>query len=155
MKKIIRFFFIIIMYSFNCVAQEEISLQNQDDQQVKAEQQPLLKVKDIRNVNKTDVIVIEGLNKITAKSYRYSVKIGETVNFERITIQPLICWKSSPDQVSENKALLKVIETSVNGNKKEIFYGWMFSSSPSASSMEHPMYDIRVVDCLKDNENNN
>lgn len=158
MIKINKIFLIIFfLFSFNCFAQDELVIDdvdlNSNNQQI--EEKPLLKVKDIRNINKAGVVIIEGLNKITAKSYKYNVKIGETINFERLTIQPLACWKSSPDQVSENKVLLKVIETSVSGDKKEIFYGWMFSSSPSASSMEHPMYDIRIVDCLRNSESNN
>lgn len=157
MNKIVKIFFVIfILYNFNCLAQSVSSideaLENQNDPQ---EEEQLLKVKDIKSINKADVAVIEGLNKITAKSYRYNVKIGEAINFERLTVRPLVCWKSSPDQVAENKVLLKVVETLVNGDKKEIFYGWMFSSSPSASSMEHPMYDIRIVDCLKNVENSN
>ncbi|HSQ97989.1 MAG TPA: DUF2155 domain-containing protein [Rickettsiales bacterium] len=144
--------FLVIFFAFNCFAQETISnnVENLDNQEII--QQPTLKVKDIKSINQGNVVVLEGLNKITAKSYKYNVKIGESIDFERLTIKPLVCWKSSPDQVSENKVLLKIIETSVDGNKKQIFYGWMFSSSPSASSMEHPMYDIRVVDCLKNND---
>ena len=158
MKKIINGFFVIFFIcNLNCFAKENAvageMLESQDDQQVN--EKTLLKVKDIKDINKADVVVLEGLNKITAKSYKYNVKVGDSINFERLTIQPLICWKSSPDQVSENKVLLRIIETSVGGDKKEIFYGWMFSSSPSASSMEHPMYDIRIVDCLKSPENNN
>jgi hypothetical protein len=31
--------------------------------------------------------------------------------------------------------------------EKRIFYGWMFSSSPSVSSLEHPIYDITALNC--------
>jgi hypothetical protein len=31
-----------------------------------------------------------------------------------------------------------------------IFSGWMFAQSPALSALEHPVYDIWVVDCKKD-----
>jgi hypothetical protein len=153
MEKVIRIVFIIsLIYCFDCFAQNTIedSTMVQKSTNLEVNENQTLKIKDIDLMNKADIVTIESLNKITAKSYRYNVKINNTINFERLMIQPLACWKSSPDQVSENKALLKIVETSVNGSKKQIFYGWMFSSSPSISSMEHPMYDIRVVDCIVD-----
>lgn len=151
MKKVINIVLLILfLINANCFA-EEVSSEEQTQNKEEVVQKPILKVKDIESINKADIVVIEGLNKITAKSYKYKVKVGSSVNFERLTVMPLVCWKSSPDQVSENKALLKIVETSIDGSKKQIFYGWMFSSSPSVSSMEHPMYDIRIVDCLKSN----
>ncbi|MGB2533926.1 MAG: DUF2155 domain-containing protein [Candidatus Puniceispirillum sp.] len=31
---------------------------------------------------------------------------------------------------------------------KPVFAGWMFSSSPAVSAMEHPVYDITLLKCL-------
>jgi hypothetical protein len=28
-----------------------------------------------------------------------------------------------------------------------VFRGWMFASAPAVSAMDHPVYDIWVVDC--------
>ena len=28
-----------------------------------------------------------------------------------------------------------------------IFAGWMFASSPALSALEHPVYDVWVIDC--------
>ncbi len=111
-----------------------------------------IKIKDTKEINKTNTIKIQALNKITAKSYEYKIKIGDSIEFERLIITPLFCWKSAPSDIPENKALLKISENQLNKEQKEIFYGWMFSSAPSISSLEHPMYDIKVVDCLKIHE---
>lgn len=108
-----------------------------------------IKIKDTKEINETNTIKIQALNKITAKSYEYKIKIGDSIKFERLIITPLFCWKSAPSDIPENKALLKISENQLNKEQKEIFYGWMFSSAPSISSLEHPMYDIKVVDCLK------
>lgn len=105
------------------------------------------KIKDTKDINKTNTITIQALNKITGKNYEYKIRIGESKEFERLIITPLYCWASAPTEVVENKALLKVVENKLNKEQEEIFYGWMFSSSPSISTLEHPMYDIKVVDC--------
>jgi hypothetical protein len=31
-----------------------------------------------------------------------------------------------------------------------VFSGWMFSSSPAVSAMEHPVYDITLLSCKPD-----
>lgn len=106
-----------------------------------------IKIKDVKEVNKANIVVIQALNKITAKTYTYEVKIGDEMTFERLVIKPLFCWKSSPAEIPENKVLIKITENKLDKTKDEIFYGWMFSSSPGLSSLEHPMYDITIVDC--------
>ena len=31
---------------------------------------------------------------------------------------------------------------------KKLFSGWMFASIPALSALDHPVYDIWVLDCL-------
>ena len=31
--------------------------------------------------------------------------------------------------------------------RREIFSGWMFASSPALNALEHPTYDIWAIDC--------
>ena len=117
-----------------------------------------VKIKDTKEINKANTVTIQALNKITGKSYEYKIKINDSQNFERLIITPLYCWKSSPSEIPENKVLLKVVENKINKGQEEIFYGWMFSSSPSISTLEHPIYDIKVVNCeniTSEDENNN
>ncbi|ADM10254.1 hypothetical protein PB2503_11034 [Parvularcula bermudensis HTCC2503] len=38
-----------------------------------------------------------------------------------------------------------VIDTEALG--EDVFKGWMFASSPSLNAMEHPVYDVWVIDC--------
>jgi hypothetical protein len=44
--------------------------------------------------------------------------------------------------------LLEVAEI-YQDTKKLIFFGWLFASSPSVSSLEHPIYDLVALNCLK------
>lgn len=155
MNKIILFL-IIYFISINNVFSEDLkkhTLTELNEQEVIVEEE-IIKIKDVKDINKANIVIIQALNKITAKSYRYEIKIGEEINFERIVIKPLFCWKSSPEDIPENKVLLKIKENKLDKTQSEIFYGWMFSSSPSISSVEHPMYDITVINCKNSEEVN-
>jgi hypothetical protein len=92
-------------------------------------------------------IVLKGLNKITGHVLTLHSHINKGVKFGNLEITPKICWKSSPEDLPENKALLEIFETKPSGLKERIFYGWMFSSSPSISSLEHALYDITLLEC--------
>jgi len=97
--------------------------------------------------NLAPVAILQGLNKINAKTSELKVPVGGKVSFGSLSIEAKKCWKSPPDQSPENKILLKIIEIGADGVENTIFYGWMFSSSPSISSLEHPIYDITAISC--------
>ena len=42
---------------------------------------------------------------------------------------------------------MKPGEAAVGANR--IFSGWMFKSSPALSALEHPVYDVGVLDCKR------
>ncbi len=94
------------------------------------------------------VAIIQGLNKITAKTLLLEIKVGDTIKFGKLSITAHKCWQAPLDQKPESKILLEIYDS---GNKDDsrtrIFYGWMFSSSPSISALEHPIYDIAAVGC--------
>ena len=57
------------------------------------------------------------------------------------------CLKKPPEETPENAAFLTIIDD--DNSEKPVFHGWMFSSNPALSAMEHPVYDIWVVECGK------
>lgn len=99
-----------------------------------------------------DLVKMRGLNKITGKTSTIEAKIGDVIQFEQLEILFLKCWKSYPEENTENKLLLKIFENKDN-KKNLIFYGWFFSSSPSISGLEHPLYDLKLLTCEKDTNN--
>jgi hypothetical protein len=114
---------------------------NQDSNKLLVGNQP-----SERFVNNAELQII---NKITGKVYKIRAKIDEPVVFERLEIIPLKCWKSFPEENPENKLLLRIFETNQHSRKKElIFYGWIFSSTPSVSGLEHSLYDVELKDCM-------
>lgn len=97
--------------------------------------------------NFTKKIRILASNKITARSEIITAKINEKVKYGKLTIVPRVCWRAPESEKTENKALLQIFETNQD-HKKEIFSGWMFSSSPSLSTVEHALYDVNLLECI-------
>ena len=94
-----------------------------------------------------EVAVLEALDKITGRVFKLEAAIGSEVEFGRLRINPYKCYKSPPEQPPESIAFLEIRETRPNHEIKQVFAGWMFASSPGLSTLEHPIYDIVVLDC--------
>jgi hypothetical protein len=87
------------------------------------------------------------LDKVRAESRTYLLNVGRTVAYANIRIRPRACRKSSPLDDPEDAAFLQIWEVKPDGVSAWIFSGWMFASSPSLSAMDHPVYDVTVLDC--------
>lgn len=91
---------------------------------------------------------LQGLNKVTARTSDVEAPIGVVTRFGNLELIARACHKSAPEERPENTALLEIWELRPNESPKRIFNGWMFSSSPSVSALEHAVYDIVVLECL-------
>ena len=89
---------------------------------------------------------IQILNKINGFTYSYQMKVGAKISFKNIDIIMRNCFKSAPEISPEDLVLLDVYERKLD-EKESIFKGWMFSSTPSLNSLEHAIYDIRLINC--------
>ncbi len=65
-------------------------------------------------------------------------------------IDVIRCYTRPPEETPENSAYLNIVENLNDGKKQEVFSGWMFSSNPALSAMEHPVYDVWVIGCKND-----
>lgn len=91
--------------------------------------------------------VLQGLDKITARISTIKVAVGETVSFGSLQITLRACDKRPPEETPESAAFLQVVEQKPGEQPVTRFSGWMFASSPALSAMEHPVYDLWVLDC--------
>jgi hypothetical protein len=95
-----------------------------------------------------DTVLLQGLDKITARVSEIKVPVGGTVTFGALQITARACDKHPPEEAPEAAAFLEVIETKPDEKPVERFKGWMFASSPALSALEHPVYDLIVLDCV-------
>ena len=97
-----------------------------------------------------DIAVLRGLDKVTGRISTFSIPVGQVGQFGKIFIVPEACYTHPPEESPENSVFLYVFERSLKEENIELFKGWMFSSEPALSSMEHPVYDIWLIECQKD-----
>jgi len=96
----------------------------------------------------TPSVLLQALDKTTGRTSFLTLKVGEPYVYGDLTVMVEKCMKRPPEETPENSAYLVVREK----EDAEIFKGWMFSSNPALSSMEHPVYDIWVVECKGPND---
>ena len=95
--------------------------------------------------NFTDIKI---LDKISSKNILLKLKNGELKKFKDLSIKSLKCKNSEFDDNPEITAYIQVRDlTNKNNDEVFVFNGWMFSSSPSITPFDHPVYDVWLVRC--------
>jgi len=97
------------------------------------------------------VAVLQGLDKVTARISPVRAPLDTPTSFGTLEIVARTCRETPPTEPPESAAFLEIRElppaSDPDGPKTELFSGWMFASSPAVSALEHPVYDVWVVDC--------
>lgn len=91
--------------------------------------------------------IIMALDKVTARSTRLAIPVGTEAGYKTLSITVRACRKSTPLETPESAAFLEIVERQGLQEESHLFSGWMFASSPALSAMDHPVYDIWVLDC--------
>ena len=91
---------------------------------------------------------IKILDKISSKNTLIKLKNGELKKFKDLSVKSLKCKNSEFDDNPEITAYIQVRDlTNKNNDEVFVFNGWMFSSSPSITPFDHPVYDVWLVSC--------
>lgn len=123
-KKYFLFFFIIQFFNFNSLNANEWLI--------------------------GDNAVFQGLDKITARIKTFKIKVGEKVRFGVLDIKLDKCVYSKPTKMPESVAFIKISDETkrkLNFDNNFIFKGWIFASSPALNALEHPVYDLTLIEC--------
>jgi len=88
-----------------------------------------------------------GLDKITGRIINFEADIGETVQFGALRVKTDACYTRPATEAANTDAFVEVDEITLQGEVKRIFSGWMYAASPGLHGVEHPIYDIWLVDC--------
>lgn len=122
-------------------------------------------------------VTLRALNKVTAQFADLDVPIGQPQSFGTLTVLPRTCSTRPPEEFPETTVFLEVYsgENDIAGRRalgvreemeqpsltrvsldgevdvrtlgEPLFTGWMFASTPSLNALEHPTYDVWVIDC--------
>ena len=96
----------------------------------------------------SDGAVLQGLDKVTARISTIKAPLNEPVRFGTLEVIVRTCSKTPPEEPPESAAFIEIYEARPGEERVSLFSGWMFASSPALSAMEHPVYDVWVVDCM-------
>jgi hypothetical protein len=96
--------------------------------------------------------VVRGLDKVTATTHDFELELGKKKTFGSLTLELSYCRKRPPEEVPEVYAFLTITDRKTDGSGAEaegemVFNGWMFASSPALNPLEHPVYDVWILDC--------
>jgi hypothetical protein len=108
--------------------------------------------------------VFAGLDKTTGRIINFDVAIDETVQFGTLQVTPRLCNTRPQTETPQTTSFVEVDElvlksergadlksdvakTDAKQDAKRIFSGWMFAASPGLHGVEHPVYDVWLVDC--------
>lgn len=102
-----------------------------------------------RQMEDMNIVVLRTIDKISARTHTFEIPVERTVKFgASLFIKVRACRKASPIDKPESAAFLQIWERKPEDDKPEwVFSGWMFASNPSLSAMDHPVYDVWVIDC--------
>ena len=97
------------------------------------------------------IAVLQGLDKTTARVSTVEVPLDQSARFGTLVITARACVKKPPEEPPNTAAFLQIDEARPQGDAatdvQHLFSGWMFAQSPALSSLEHPVYDVTVLDC--------
>ena len=97
------------------------------------------------------VALLQGLDKVTARISPVRAPLEVPTQFGSLEIVARACRETPPTEPPESAAFLEIRElppvSDVGAPPIDLFSGWMFASSPAVSALEHPVYDVWVVDC--------
>jgi hypothetical protein len=93
------------------------------------------------------IAVLQTLDKVTGRVRTVDAPIEQTIRFGTLDIMVRTCRKRPPEEPPESAAFLEVREIKPGETPRTLFVGWSFASSPGVSAVEHPVYDVWVLDC--------
>ncbi|WP_273758790.1 DUF2155 domain-containing protein [Bartonella sp. AU55XJBT] len=99
------------------------------------------------------IAVFAGLDKITGRTTRFEVSLGEVYQYGALQVTPRACYTSSKDEPTRTTGFVEVNEVTLDKKIRRIFTGWMFADSPGLNAVEHPIYDVWLKDCKQNSQN--
>jgi hypothetical protein len=96
--------------------------------------------------------VVRGLDKVTGHASDYTLTIVRATRIGSLEVVARTCSKNAPEETPEVRIFVDVFErpparAGEESERRALWSGWLFASSPSLSALDHPYYDIWAIDC--------
>ena len=90
---------------------------------------------------------LQALDKVTARITVLDAPVGRPVDFGSLNITVRACNARPPDEVPDAAAYIEVRDSLLPPTAPLAFRGWMLANAPAAHMLEHPVYDLRILEC--------
>ena len=99
--------------------------------------------------------IIQALDKVTAETMRFSAPVGQPVRYKNLVFVVKACESTGLGGPSPQASAYVMIDNAPLPSEgvtppppKQVFKGWMFSSTPELNPLEHPIYDAWLIACM-------
>ena len=89
------------------------------------------------------------LDKISNKLIDKTILVDDSNEMATLNIKVYACFSEPPTEISEDYVLVD-INDNFQDIQKNVYRGWMISSSPEVTALEHPIYDLWLLSCIND-----
>ena len=96
----------------------------------------------------TNAALMQAMDKVTGRVNKIVVPVDSEVTFGDFSLVLRACKKRPAEETPENFAFLDVTDKSFGTEEYNIFRGWMLSSTPGINAIEHPIYDVWLLECV-------
>lgn len=96
----------------------------------------------------TNTAIMQAMDKITGRVNKISVPVNSKVSFGDFSVVLRSCKKTPAEETPENFAFVDVADKSFGKDEYNIFRGWLISSTPGINAIEHPIYDVWLLECV-------
>lgn len=90
---------------------------------------------------------LQALDKVTAQVTVLDAPVDKPTSFGTLTITVRACDYHPPDEVPDAAAFIEVRDTLAAKDAPLAFRGWMLANAPAVNMLEHPVYDLRILEC--------
>lgn len=95
--------------------------------------------------------VLRAVDRVNARTILLDAVVGRPLRFGKLEILVRACEPDPrPLPRDESRAFLEIHEFKTlraTGDKNLVFSGWMIASDPAVSGLEHPTYDVWLINC--------
>ena len=96
----------------------------------------------------TNSAIMQAMDKVTGVVNKISVPVNSKVSFGDFSLVLRACKKTPAEETPENFAFVDVADKSFGKDEYNIFRGWLISSTPGINAIEHPIYDVWLLECV-------
>lgn len=96
----------------------------------------------------TNSAIMQSMDKVTGRVKQITVPVNSKITYGDFSLVLRACKKRPAEETPENFAFVDVADKSFGVEEYNIFKGWMLSSTPGINAIEHPIYDVWLLECV-------